>query len=68
MHRRHAVGDRGGGGVGHFEGWTGGGDELVRIGEDELDEPVSSCQTWGLRRKGGRGGRACFDTAGKLRS
>ena len=65
--RRHAVlGERGGGGVRHFEGVDGGG--LVGFREDELVEPVSSCQTWGLRRKCEREEMACFDTSGKLRS
>ena len=65
--RRHAVlSDRGGGGVRHFERMDGDGLVVFRV--DELVEPVSSCQTWGLRRKCEREEMACFDTSGKLRS
>ena len=64
---RHAVlGDRGGGGVRHFERMDGDGLVVFRV--DELVEPVSSCPTWGLRRKCEREEMACFDTSGKLRS
>ena len=65
--RRHAVlSDRGGGGVRHFERMDGDGLVVFRV--DELVEPVSSCQTWGLRRKCESGQMPCFDTNGKLRS
>lgn len=61
--RRHAVlGDWGGGGVRHFGG-DGQGMDWWSFREDELDEPVSSCQTWGLRRKCESGEMACFDSS-----
>ena len=49
-----------------LRGVDGGG--LVGFREDELVEPVSSCQTWGLRRKHDCEQMPCFDTSGKLRS
>ena len=58
--RRHAVlVDRGGGGFRHL------GTNWWVLVVDELDEPVSSCQTWGLRKKSVCAQQALILIAGK---
>lgn len=44
-----------------------GGTNWWWILEDELDEPVSACQTWGLRKKRMAASKTRFLIAGKLR-